>query len=316
MAPATVVLDTAPLVTGVNLSSLGVSRFVTIPEVIAEVRDSWSRRNLEFNSPQNLEIKTPSEESIKTVMAFARKTGDFASLSVTDLKVLALTFMLDKEAHGGKTDHLRLEPVRTSGSATVLVGGRIASMAGGGSSKGGQKKESTSGEAKDKDSTKETETETEPSSEPAVVEALASSSASTPSATDHFTAAPDTSALDELAESAEALDLSDEDEEEDEEEEEKESGDDLGEEDGANASQDTQNGGADPADESKEEDEDEDEEDDDDGGGWITPKNVAKHKARDMGVSGKAAPKAEEVPVAVITNDFAMQVGFQALSNP
>lgn len=66
MAPKTVVLDTAPLLTGVNLASLGVGRFVTVPEVLAEVRDSWARRSLQFASPFDIELRAPSEEAIKT----------------------------------------------------------------------------------------------------------------------------------------------------------------------------------------------------------------------------------------------------------
>jgi len=48
----------------------------------------------------------------KIVTVFSKKTGDFASLSLTDLKVLALTWMLEKEA--GNLDKLRMEPIRVS----------------------------------------------------------------------------------------------------------------------------------------------------------------------------------------------------------
>lgn len=42
------------------------------------------------------------------VTEFAKKTGDYASLSATDIKVIALTYQLEKEKIG--TDHLRIKP--------------------------------------------------------------------------------------------------------------------------------------------------------------------------------------------------------------
>lgn len=42
------------------------------------------------------------------VTNFSKKTGDYASLSATDLKVIALTFALEKEVNG--TNHLKTEP--------------------------------------------------------------------------------------------------------------------------------------------------------------------------------------------------------------
>lgn len=39
---------------------------------------------------------------------FAKKTGDYASLSATDIKVIALTYQLEKEKVG--TDHLKSAP--------------------------------------------------------------------------------------------------------------------------------------------------------------------------------------------------------------
>ena len=44
------------------------------------------------------------------VTDFAKKTGDYASLSATDIKVIALTLLLEKETVG--LDHIRTEPVR------------------------------------------------------------------------------------------------------------------------------------------------------------------------------------------------------------
>lgn len=43
-----------------------------------------------------------------TVTEFAKKTGDYPSLSATDIKVLALTYQLETENVG--TEHLKKEP--------------------------------------------------------------------------------------------------------------------------------------------------------------------------------------------------------------
>ncbi len=41
---------------------------------------------------------------------FSKKTGDYPSLSATDLRVLALTYALERSSHGGSAEHLRTEP--------------------------------------------------------------------------------------------------------------------------------------------------------------------------------------------------------------
>jgi hypothetical protein len=43
-----------------------------------------------------------------TVTEFSKKTGDYPSLSATDIKVMALAYQLEKERVG--TDHLKKEP--------------------------------------------------------------------------------------------------------------------------------------------------------------------------------------------------------------
>jgi hypothetical protein len=46
--------------------------------------------------------------NIHLVVQFSKLTGDYSSLSVPDLKILALTWMLEKEHNG--TEHLRSQP--------------------------------------------------------------------------------------------------------------------------------------------------------------------------------------------------------------
>lgn len=48
-------------------------------------------------------------ENVKAVTDFSKKTGDYPSLSATDIKVLALTYQLEKELVG--VEHLRTEPI-------------------------------------------------------------------------------------------------------------------------------------------------------------------------------------------------------------
>ena len=84
-------------------------RIVTIPEVIAEVRDSQSRQALS-TLPFEIEQLTPSEESMRAVGTFARATGDLHALSSVDMKLIALARTIEVEYYGD--EHLRKEPAR------------------------------------------------------------------------------------------------------------------------------------------------------------------------------------------------------------
>ncbi|KAJ3001620.1 Nin1 binding protein, partial [Thoreauomyces humboldtii] len=103
----TLIIDSAPLIKNTPISHLA-TRFVTIPEVVSEIRDKAARENL-ARLPYDLETRVPSDESLAAVVAFAKRTGDYGVLSAVDLKVLALTWMMQKETAG--VDHLRTEPV-------------------------------------------------------------------------------------------------------------------------------------------------------------------------------------------------------------
>ncbi|XP_039114876.1 20S-pre-rRNA D-site endonuclease nob1 [Dioscorea cayenensis subsp. rotundata] len=81
--------------------------FVSVREVLDEVRDPVSRQRLAF-LPFHVDIMEPSPESIKKVVKFARETGDLQTLSDVDLKLIALTYMLESQIHG--THHLRESP--------------------------------------------------------------------------------------------------------------------------------------------------------------------------------------------------------------
>ncbi|KAJ3066238.1 Nin1 binding protein [Podochytrium sp. JEL0797] len=107
----TLVADTAAFIKhGVRLDQIA-DEVVTIQEVLWEVRDLNARKNLQLaESLTNIKTRIPSDESVAAVSAFAKKTGDFAVLSSVDLKVLALTWMMEKEKNG--VEHLRKEPMR------------------------------------------------------------------------------------------------------------------------------------------------------------------------------------------------------------
>lgn len=68
--------------------------------------------------PYELQVKEVFPENVQTVTEFAKKTGDYPSLSATDIKVMALTYQLEKEKVGVK--HLRTEPVM-QGRAKIVT---------------------------------------------------------------------------------------------------------------------------------------------------------------------------------------------------
>lgn len=81
----------------------------TLRDVVDEIRDKATRRSLAF-LPYQLIFREPRPELITLVTEFSKKTGDYPSLSATDIKVLALTYQLEQEHVGA--GHLKKEPER------------------------------------------------------------------------------------------------------------------------------------------------------------------------------------------------------------
>ncbi|RPB17052.1 hypothetical protein P167DRAFT_499779 [Morchella conica CCBAS932] len=97
------IIDAGPLIASTSTSSLltRAQRIYTTPSVIAEIRDPATRSRLETTWLLFLQQRTPKPESVRVVAEFAKKTGDFPALSVTDVQLLALTYELECEGNGG-----------------------------------------------------------------------------------------------------------------------------------------------------------------------------------------------------------------------
>ncbi|KAI4326974.1 hypothetical protein L6164_019483 [Bauhinia variegata] len=98
------VVDANAIIQGEEKLHNIADKFVSIPEVMEEVRDPVSRHRLSF-LPFTVETTEPSPEAINKVIKFARATGDLQTLSDVDLKLIALAYTLEAQIHG--TKHLR-----------------------------------------------------------------------------------------------------------------------------------------------------------------------------------------------------------------
>ncbi|CAE7185107.1 unnamed protein product [Rhizoctonia solani] len=96
----TLVLDAGPLLSLIPLRGLA-SRYVTVPQVIAELKDPRAREHLErleLTFGIKLEVLDPDVASLAKVTDLSKKTGDYSVLSTADLRVLALTCFLHEKA--------------------------------------------------------------------------------------------------------------------------------------------------------------------------------------------------------------------------
>lgn len=102
------VADSCAFIHGCNLYEIGQEIF-TLEEVLNEIKDKETKQRLNC-LPYKLNFREPPVEDIKWVSEFAKKTGDFSSLSLVDIKLIALVYFLDKQAHQGSNQHLNQEP--------------------------------------------------------------------------------------------------------------------------------------------------------------------------------------------------------------
>jgi RNA-binding protein NOB1 len=101
---STVVLDAGPILTNQpSISTLNTQcdELFTTSDVISEIRDVTARSRYETIWKPFVHIREPSSTSYRIVSEFAKKTGDFAVLSKTDLGVIALARDLECERNGG-----------------------------------------------------------------------------------------------------------------------------------------------------------------------------------------------------------------------
>lgn len=125
----TIILDSSPLLLNTPSLSTLLSQshsLVTTQSVISEIRDAIARTRVENFYLPFLKISSPRPESIKLVKDFARKTGDAAVLSGTDIEVLALAYDLECERNKGDW-RLRREPgqKRVNGSMPAAPTGSL-----------------------------------------------------------------------------------------------------------------------------------------------------------------------------------------------
>lgn len=100
------VVDTTAFINNSALQELG-NHITTVQEVVNEITNKRQIRRLVV-LPYDLQIKDVFQENIQYITEFSKKTGDYPSLSATDIKVMALAYQLEKEKVG--TDHLKKEP--------------------------------------------------------------------------------------------------------------------------------------------------------------------------------------------------------------
>ncbi|XP_026749980.2 RNA-binding protein NOB1 [Galleria mellonella] len=113
------VVDTTAFIKAANLQDIAENIY-TLQEVIDEITNDRQRRKLVV-LPYDLKVKDVFTENIKFITDFAKKTGDYTSLSATDIKVMALTYQLEKEKAG--TEHLHTEPTMQRTVKVTGIGG-------------------------------------------------------------------------------------------------------------------------------------------------------------------------------------------------
>ncbi|OQR92134.1 RNA-binding protein NOB1 [Achlya hypogyna] len=113
------VLDAGALIKLTDVTNVAENLWTTT-DVLNEIKDSKARRFV-ARLPVELQTRDPSEKDLAAVAAFARLTGDFQFLSLTDLRIMALTYMFERETNG--IEHLRTAPKITE---TVVTGTKPA----------------------------------------------------------------------------------------------------------------------------------------------------------------------------------------------
>lgn len=89
------VLDTGAIIANVNLHDIAENYYAP-PEIVDELKSRRSHIVVDM-LPFEIVFRSPTATSLKRVAEASKKTGDFVSLSLTDIKVIALTWDLHNE---------------------------------------------------------------------------------------------------------------------------------------------------------------------------------------------------------------------------
>ncbi|XP_015603970.1 RNA-binding protein NOB1 [Cephus cinctus] len=112
------VVDTSAFIKNVPLQEIGTN-IITEQDVVNEITNKRQLRRLVV-LPYDLSVKDVFPENIQFVTEFSKKTGDYTSLSATDIKVIALTYQLEKEKVG--ISHLKQTPTIVKTISTSNAG--------------------------------------------------------------------------------------------------------------------------------------------------------------------------------------------------
>jgi len=100
------IVDTTAFLKNTQLQDVA-ENMITCQEVVDEVKNDKQLSRLVV-LPYNLQLRQPFPESLRHVSEFAKKTGDYATLSLTDLTVIALAYEIEKAENGD--ENLKEEP--------------------------------------------------------------------------------------------------------------------------------------------------------------------------------------------------------------
>ncbi|RWS12383.1 RNA-binding protein NOB1-like protein [Dinothrombium tinctorium] len=100
------VVDTAAFIHCSPLHEIAENLY-SVDGVFDEIKDKATRERVAA-LPYAITFREPLSEDLKFVADFAKKTGDYCTLSLVDLKIIALTYSLEKRFNG--TQHLHSEP--------------------------------------------------------------------------------------------------------------------------------------------------------------------------------------------------------------
>ena len=267
----TVVLDAGPLLKNeptVSTLTSQCENLLIVPSVLSEIRDQNARSRIETTLLPFLTVRSPSEKSLRFVTEFSRKTGDLAVLSRTDLLCLALTYELECERNGGDW-RIRNVPGQKGTNHSPPLENKAASR--------DATEAAYQSSLVETQSTVDTE---EPHKQPTVVplEAAISGQGCVPVDAKGFTKTYEAKDVSEGLDNLRIL----------EEDSQRSSTAEVGL--GSSKEQQIE---ADP--------------DSSDSDGWITPRNIERHQAKDTNGSTMPIPRDQPIQVALLSSDFAMQ---------